>query len=230
MNYDCKPSNTHVTLQKVKPVLAQINLKGPFNATSIIILLSLFLQNKSRLMRSPCHLCLWIPPTNFWMLQPIMKLGYVHHGTWAHLSGVLHKSLPSVSVCICIPIVARQRLDKNVMAEMKTHKRRIVSMFSMESVSYQRKVGDQLFPELLVFLSCQEMSAVNQINSSTCFQWSYVDSVVGRCEIWRIRCRHNIKKKGFQHATLNSYTEYAKQFVCLIPMSCSGYWDENLCK
>jgi hypothetical protein len=36
---------------------------------------------------------------------------YVYHGTWAHLNGVLHKSLPSVCVCVCIPpIVARQRL------------------------------------------------------------------------------------------------------------------------
>jgi hypothetical protein len=35
---------------------------------------------------------------------------------------MLHKSLPSVSVFVCVyPIVARQRLSKNVTAAMITH-------------------------------------------------------------------------------------------------------------
>jgi hypothetical protein len=39
----------------------------------------------------------------------------VYHGTWPDLNGILHKSLPSVclSVCMCIlPITARERLSK----------------------------------------------------------------------------------------------------------------------
>jgi hypothetical protein len=29
---------------------------------------------------------------------------YVHHGTWAHINGVIHKSLPSACLCMCIPL------------------------------------------------------------------------------------------------------------------------------
>jgi hypothetical protein len=58
-----------------------------------------------RLMRSSS------PPRHitFRMSEPIfMKLGMCH-GILANLNGVLHKSLPSVCVCIP-PIIARQRL------------------------------------------------------------------------------------------------------------------------
>jgi hypothetical protein len=66
-------------------------------------LLSLFKQNKSRLMRSPSCLCVCIPCINFWMSEPIvMKLVILYHGTWAHLNNVLHKWIPSVCVYICI--------------------------------------------------------------------------------------------------------------------------------
>jgi hypothetical protein len=42
---------------------------------------------------------------------------YVYHGTRAHLSAVLHKSLPSVCVSMCVPVlVSRQRLGKHVPA------------------------------------------------------------------------------------------------------------------
>jgi hypothetical protein len=58
------------------------------------------------------------PPINFWMPDT----WYVYHDTWAHLNGVLHKSLPSVCVSVCVPlIIARQRLDKNVTAATTTH-------------------------------------------------------------------------------------------------------------
>jgi hypothetical protein len=45
---------------------------------------------------------------------------YVCYGTWAHLNGVCLKSLPSVSVSVCILIVARQRLSENVTASTNT--------------------------------------------------------------------------------------------------------------
>jgi hypothetical protein len=63
---------------------------------------------------------------------------YVYHGTWAHLSGVLHKFITSVCVSLlsvlgnvyvkCIlPFIARQRLDKHVPAAADTrNSRRIV--------------------------------------------------------------------------------------------------------
>jgi hypothetical protein len=67
---------------------------------------------------------------------------YVCHGTWAHLNGVLHKSLPSVCMSLCVsllsllgkgsvkcipPFVARQRLSKYNPAGTNTrNSRRIV--------------------------------------------------------------------------------------------------------
>jgi hypothetical protein len=45
------------------------------------------------------------PPINFWMAeQSFKKLGmyFVHHGIWAHLNDVHHKSLPSVCVSLCL--------------------------------------------------------------------------------------------------------------------------------
>jgi hypothetical protein len=52
-------------------------------------------------------------------------------------------------------IVARQRLGKNVTAETNTHatiEELLHASFSMRHASYQRKVDDQFFPELLVGL------------------------------------------------------------------------------
>jgi hypothetical protein len=60
-----------------------------------------------------------------------IKTWYVYHGNRAHLSGVLHKSLPSVCVSVCVsllslqgdgsvecnpPFSARQRLSKHIPA------------------------------------------------------------------------------------------------------------------
>jgi hypothetical protein len=51
------------------------------------------------------------------------------------------------------PIVARQRLGKNVTAATNTHEtieELLDVSFSIRSVRYERKVGDQFFPELLL--------------------------------------------------------------------------------
>jgi hypothetical protein len=52
-------------------------------------------------MRSPSCLCICVFPlsTNF------DEIWYVCHDNWGHLKGVLHKSLSSVYVCICIPLI-----------------------------------------------------------------------------------------------------------------------------
>jgi hypothetical protein len=51
----------------------------------------------------------------------LLTLGY--HGTWAHVSSVLHKSLPSdyVSIYVHTLIVAMQWLDENVAVTTNTH-------------------------------------------------------------------------------------------------------------
>jgi hypothetical protein len=56
-------------------------------------------------------------------------------------------------VCVST-IVARQRLSKNVTAATNRHtavEGLLDASFSIRSMSYQRKVGDSFFPELLVF-------------------------------------------------------------------------------
>jgi hypothetical protein len=99
-----------------------------------------FWKNKSRLMRSSCCLCVCVSASiNFWRPEPVfMKLG-----TWAHLNGVLHKSLPSVCVSVCFPpIVARQRLARNVTAAVNTQapiEKLLNASFYMRSVSYKKK-------------------------------------------------------------------------------------------
>jgi hypothetical protein len=71
-----------------------------------------------------------------------MKLGYVYRGNWAHLSGVLHKPVPSVCVSACVsllllqdnssvtciaPFSDRQWLSKHVPMAMSTcNNRRII--------------------------------------------------------------------------------------------------------
>jgi hypothetical protein len=60
------------------------------------------------------------------------------------------------SVCLYVyPIVvARQRLDKSVPAATNAHatiEELLDTSFYMRSVSYQRKLGDYFFPELLVY-------------------------------------------------------------------------------
>jgi hypothetical protein len=68
----------------------------------------------------------------------------------------INLSLQSVFVRMRIPpITARQRLGTNVTAVPNTHvtiKESLDASFSMQLVSYRRKVGDQFFPELLVSL------------------------------------------------------------------------------
>jgi hypothetical protein len=89
-----------------------------FHKPSFIFgLFSLFWKEKSRLMRSPCYL--WIPLyqlSNAW--TNLYKTLYVYHGAWAHLNGVLQKSLPSVCVSVRVSlVVARQRLGKTLLRQ-----------------------------------------------------------------------------------------------------------------
>jgi hypothetical protein len=100
-------------------------------------------------MRSPC-VSVYTPPSllNFWMPEPVfMKLGiYVYHCTWAYLNGVLHKCLSSVCLSLSVsPIDARKRLSNDVTAAKNTHatiKELLDALFSMRSVTYQKKEDD----------------------------------------------------------------------------------------
>jgi hypothetical protein len=71
-------------------------------------------------MLSSC--CLYISP--YQLLNACTNLyetWYAYRWNWAHLNGVLHKTLPSVCVCMCIdPVVAKQRLGRHVSATTNT--------------------------------------------------------------------------------------------------------------
>jgi hypothetical protein len=86
-------------------------------------------------MRSPC--CLSNAWTNLYETSCVCV--YIYHGTWAHLDDVLHKSLTSVCVSVCVsllsllgkgsvkcirPFIARQRSGKHVPAEKITRNNR----------------------------------------------------------------------------------------------------------
>jgi hypothetical protein len=82
--------------------------------------------------------------------------------------------LPHQSVCLYVypPIVARQRLRKNVTAATNTHsttKEFLNMSSSMRFVSYERKVGDQFFPELIpAVLSSNDQNIVFVVCKGLC--------------------------------------------------------------
>jgi hypothetical protein len=96
------------------------------------ILLSLFWKNESRLMRSPCCLCVCVSPLstlNGWI--NLYETRYIRI-SW-HLSPSQWRTsqIPLISLCVCMSIspliVARQRLGKYVPAATNTrNNRRIV--------------------------------------------------------------------------------------------------------
>jgi hypothetical protein len=84
------------------------------------------------------------------MPEPIlMKLG-----TYIIASEPLSTAYP--------PIVARQRLGKNVTVAKNTHatiEELLNASFSVGSVSYQREVGDQFFPEFVFIFRLMTVTA-----------------------------------------------------------------------
>jgi hypothetical protein len=94
-----------------------------------VSLLPLFLKSKSRLMRLPCCLCVYLyvyPPVNFLMPEPISVKLRMHTMAPEPLSTAYFINPISLCACICIPpIVTRQRLSKHFPAATNTHNRRI---------------------------------------------------------------------------------------------------------
>jgi hypothetical protein len=69
---------------------------------------------------------------------------YVYHGTWAHLNGVFHKSLPSVCVPVCVSLLSllgngsvKTFPGQRIYATIEEF---LDASFSMRSASYQRRV------------------------------------------------------------------------------------------
>jgi hypothetical protein len=128
-------------------------------------------------MRSPCCLCNCVclctctPSHQLWNSWT----WYVYHGTWAHLNSVLHKSLPSVSVAVCISpsIIATQRLGKHVPAATNTcNNKRIIGRFILFAVCVVSK--ESLWVSLCIALLLLGNGSVN----SSLWQWRIVEGVV----------------------------------------------------
>jgi hypothetical protein len=67
---------------------------------------------------------------------------YVYRGTWTHLNGILHKSLPR-SICMCIPpsLLGNGSIDTFPWQQIHaTIEEFLEASFSIRSVSYQRRV------------------------------------------------------------------------------------------
>jgi hypothetical protein len=117
----------------------------------ILSLLSLFWKkNETRLMRSQFCLCIYVSPlTNVWTPEPIfMKLSiYIMAPNPISMAYFINSSHQSVRLYVYPPIVARQRLGKNVTAATNTYgtiKKLLDESFSMMSVSCQSKLGYHL--------------------------------------------------------------------------------------
>jgi hypothetical protein len=83
--------------------ISPVHSAPPISPIIILSPLSLLLEDKSRLMGSPCCLCVSEShPLTFAFLNQSLWNSYVYHGNRAHLNGVLHKSLPSVCVFVCV--------------------------------------------------------------------------------------------------------------------------------
>jgi hypothetical protein len=94
----------------------------------------------------PVCVSVYPPPSRHQLLNAwthLYEIWYVYHGTWANLNCLLHTSLPSVCVCMCMPpIVARQWLNIHIPVAMNTWNKEelLYASFSVWSVSYQRRV------------------------------------------------------------------------------------------
>jgi hypothetical protein len=109
--------------------------------------------------------CLCIPFINFWMPELIfMKLCmYIMAPEPISTAYVVNPCHQSMRLYVYTPIVDRQRLSKNVTAATYTHaaiEEFLDASFSLQSVSYQRKVGERFFPELLVTMINSKLSVI----------------------------------------------------------------------
>jgi hypothetical protein len=88
------------------------------------------------------------------MPEPIfMKFGmYITPPDPISVASVINPSHQSVYLHVYRSVVVRQRLGKSVIATTNTHatiEELLKTSFSVRSVPYQRKVGDEFFPKLL---------------------------------------------------------------------------------
>jgi hypothetical protein len=91
-------------------------------------------------MLSPGCLDVCVSPSQLLIAwASLYETWYVHHDTWAHLNGVLHKSLPSVCVSLCVSLLSL--LGNCSVRSSCRNEELLEAPFSIRSVLYERKVG-----------------------------------------------------------------------------------------
>jgi hypothetical protein len=127
-------------------------------------------------MRSPCSLCLYIPPINFWMHELIfMKLGmYIMTPepiSTAHFINPSHQSM-----CISLSLLGKGSVNTFPLNEYTLYNRKIVGrVVSVRSVFYRRRVCGSVYP---IFLCMYRRSSCLKVPRAV-RQWNAVMSFVG---------------------------------------------------
>jgi hypothetical protein len=97
-------------------------------------------------MRSPCSSCVHMSVCPLY--QPLntstslYETWYLYQNTWAHLNGVLHKSLPLVCVALCVSLqsLLGNGSVKTIQRQRTRNSTRLI----------ERIVSNESIPELLV--------------------------------------------------------------------------------
>jgi hypothetical protein len=94
---------------------------------------------ESRHIRSPSCLCI-PPPVIFWMPEPtVMRLG-MYVTAPELINGILHKSIPSVCVCTCIPLSLLGNGSVKTLPRQRIHTRELKNwiLYAVHVVSKTR--------------------------------------------------------------------------------------------
>jgi hypothetical protein len=84
-----------------------LSTQANYTLSVLFSLLSLFRKNRSRLMRKPCCLCVYVSPNRLLNGWPnLYETWYVYHGTWAHINAYLtNPSRQSVCLYVYFPVL-----------------------------------------------------------------------------------------------------------------------------
>jgi hypothetical protein len=120
--------NRNFGFRKTKGCLYRLSNRLMINFVSVFIF-SFICKPTFFILKKKMEIGLWdhlavCVSMNTWTY--IYETWYAYHGSWAHLNGILHKSLSSVSksIYVSLLIVAKQRLGRHVPVATNTRNNR----------------------------------------------------------------------------------------------------------
>jgi hypothetical protein len=150
-------------------------------------------------MRSPCCLCVFMCIAHCQLLNAwtnLYETCCVYHYTWAHLNGIFHENLSSVSVSVSPCIVARQRFGKHVATATNTrYVKRTVGSVIFYAVRVHTKgesVGHFMYPpadarqRLGKHVPAAKGVVGGVISYAVSIVWKEVRQVIARNSCWFI--------------------------------------------